>query len=92
VNVLSFPFLVPLREKMNLVLFATVVLTLLLVFWLAKRSSADPYGQFHLALNKLPDDKPGALPRTEWLNMGYWKVPSIFLLSPSSVDRAHASQ
>lgn len=37
-----------------------------------KRS--DPYGLFHLSLNKLPGEDPAADPKTEWLNMGYWKV------------------
>jgi hypothetical protein len=34
----------------------------------------DPYGLFHLSLNKLPGESPEADPKTEWLNMGYWKV------------------
>ncbi|KAJ7706113.1 S-adenosyl-L-methionine-dependent methyltransferase [Mycena rosella] len=62
---------------MNLVLFAVVV-TLVLFFWIAKRQSADPYGEFHLAFNKLPTDKVEAAPRTEWLNMGYWKDTDVF--------------
>lgn len=31
----------------------------------------DPYGLFHLTLNRLPSDDQ---PKTEWLNMGYWAV------------------
>ncbi|KAJ7110152.1 S-adenosyl-L-methionine-dependent methyltransferase [Mycena epipterygia] len=62
---------------MNVVLFAAV-LVLILIFWIAKRSSADPYGEFHLSLNQLPTDAPGAGPRTEWLNMGYWKDTDVF--------------
>lgn len=57
---------------MNLLLLAAVF-ALILVLWMAKRSS-DPYGEFHLGLNKLPGDD---MPRTEWLNMGYWKVHII---------------
>ena len=34
----------------------------------------DPYGLFHLTLNHLPGDDVSAPPKTEWLNMGYWKV------------------
>ena len=34
----------------------------------------DPYGLFHLSLNKLPFEDPNSLPMTEWLNLGYWKV------------------
>jgi hypothetical protein len=36
--------------------------------------NADPYGLFHLSLNKIPEDSPDNPPETEWLNMGYWKV------------------
>ncbi|KAJ7293638.1 S-adenosyl-L-methionine-dependent methyltransferase [Mycena rebaudengoi] len=50
-------------------------LSFLFALWLFKRSAADPYGLFHLSLNELPTDTAG--PRTEWLNMGYWKVGSI---------------
>ncbi|KAJ7181724.1 S-adenosyl-L-methionine-dependent methyltransferase [Mycena crocata] len=67
------PFVYP----MNLLLLAAVI-ALFLVFWLLKRSSGELYGQFHLPFNKLPGDKPGALPRTEWLNMGYWKDTDVF--------------
>ncbi|KAJ4000992.1 S-adenosyl-L-methionine-dependent methyltransferase [Lentinula boryana] len=34
----------------------------------------DPYGLFHLSLNKRPGEDENDLPKTEWLNMGYWKV------------------
>ncbi|TCD71471.1 hypothetical protein EIP91_008851 [Steccherinum ochraceum] len=40
-------------------------------------SSKDPYGTFHLSLNKDPESTESA-PRTEWLNMGYWKDISSF--------------
>ncbi|KAJ6575182.1 S-adenosyl-L-methionine-dependent methyltransferase [Mycena capillaripes] len=59
---------------MNVVLFA-IVFVLILAFWMAKRSSGDPYGEFHLAFNKLPGDD---VARTEWLNMGYWKDTNVF--------------
>ncbi|KAJ6604715.1 S-adenosyl-L-methionine-dependent methyltransferase [Mycena vulgaris] len=62
---------------MNLVLFAAA-LALVLILWIAKRSAADPYGTFHLSLNKLPTDKIDAAPRTEWLNMGSWKDTNVF--------------
>ncbi|KAF8807460.1 S-adenosyl-L-methionine-dependent methyltransferase [Phlegmacium glaucopus] len=38
----------------------------------------DPYGLFHLSLNKLPFEDPNSLPATEWLNMGYWKDARTF--------------
>ena len=43
----------------------------------------DPYGLFHLELNKLPFEDPNSLPETEWLNMGYWKV--CFLIESLSL-------
>ncbi|KAF8912719.1 hypothetical protein CPB84DRAFT_1742213 [Gymnopilus junonius] len=36
-------------------------------------STSDPYGLFHLTLNRLPSQDPSLPPKTEWLNMGYWK-------------------
>ncbi|KAJ7254048.1 S-adenosyl-L-methionine-dependent methyltransferase [Mycena haematopus] len=57
---------------MNVLLLAASLFSLIiLVYWIVKGLSADPYGEFHLGLNKLPGDD---VPRTEWLNMGYWKV------------------
>ncbi|KAJ6503487.1 S-adenosyl-L-methionine-dependent methyltransferase [Mycena vitilis] len=38
---------------------------------MATRSPADPYGEFHLSLNKSNNED---VARTEWLNMGYWKA------------------
>lgn len=51
---------------------ASVVLYLLLRG--SKPGHSEPYGSFHLGLNVRPgmDRSP---PQTEWLNMGYWKVP-----------------
>jgi len=37
----------------------------------------DPYGLFHLSLNQLPGENSHR-PKTEWLNMGYWKDTDIF--------------
>ncbi|KDQ63687.1 hypothetical protein JAAARDRAFT_29711 [Jaapia argillacea MUCL 33604] len=39
---------------------------------------SDPYGSFHLSLNKLPGDQPTEAPKTEWLNMGFWKGADSF--------------
>lgn len=39
------------------------------------RKTSDPYGTFHVGLNRVPGG-PNP-PKTEWLNMGYWKVPTI---------------
>ncbi|KAJ4486217.1 hypothetical protein J3R30DRAFT_1471827 [Lentinula aciculospora] len=39
-----------------------------------KASHNDPYGLFHLSLNKRPGEEQHGPPKTEWLNMGYWKV------------------
>jgi hypothetical protein len=37
-----------------------------------------PYGLFHLGLNKLPGEEKDKPPKTEWLNMGYWKDAKTF--------------
>jgi hypothetical protein len=47
--------------------------TISVALWFLGKSE-DPYGLFHLSLNKLPGDSPETSPRTEWLNMGYWKA------------------
>lgn len=39
--------------------------------YLAGRAS-DPYGTFHISFNQVPGSPDS--PRTEWLNMGFWKV------------------
>lgn len=44
------------------------------MYFLPSRTSNDPYGLFHLSLNTTPQDDPNGPPRTEWLNMGFWKV------------------
>lgn len=55
------------------VLSSGVLLLITLLVSLRMRSK-DPYGLFHLTLNKLPSQDPKLPPATEWLNMGYWKV------------------
>ena len=57
--------------------------------WLyIQRHHKDPYGLFHLSLNKLPFEDPNSPPQTEWLNLGYWKVFSdrIFIAFFSSCN------
>jgi len=56
------------------VVLAAVLFVFIIVLWMAKQT-ADPYGDFHLSLNKLSDEE---IPRTEWLNMGYWKDTDVF--------------
>jgi hypothetical protein len=51
-------------------LLGGLVIVLSICVWLSKQSS-DPYGLFHLSLNKLDGED---VPHTEWLNMGYWRV------------------
>ncbi|KAJ3787984.1 S-adenosyl-L-methionine-dependent methyltransferase [Lentinula aff. detonsa] len=41
-------------------------------------SDNDPYGLFHLSLNKRPGEDENDSPKTEWLNMGYWKDTNVF--------------
>ena len=55
------------------------VLFLTLALWFKMRFT-DPYGLFHLTLNKLPSEDPKSPPLTEWLNMGYWKVGHTLIL------------
>ncbi|KAF9056226.1 S-adenosyl-L-methionine-dependent methyltransferase [Panaeolus papilionaceus] len=56
----------------NATFFITLGTTLAVAaFWFSIRKS-DPYGLFHLELNKLPSDDPHSPPPTEWLNMGLW--------------------
>ncbi|KAF8168043.1 hypothetical protein B0H34DRAFT_792700 [Crassisporium funariophilum] len=64
------------------ILICTLALLLLAASsWIrmsSRPASSDPYGLFHLALNKLPEDDPDSPPATEWLNMGYWKDTTVF--------------
>ncbi|KAJ3500401.1 hypothetical protein NLJ89_g9811 [Agrocybe chaxingu] len=56
-------------------LLGITFLCILLGFTMWSRARfQDPYGLFHLTLNKSPSGDPDAPPSTEWLNMGYWKV------------------
>ncbi|PPQ88637.1 hypothetical protein CVT25_010213 [Psilocybe cyanescens] len=59
------------------VLSSGVLLLITLLVSLRMRSK-DPYGLFHLTLNKLPSQDPKLPPATEWLNMGYWKNTQSF--------------
>ncbi|CAL1695955.1 unnamed protein product [Somion occarium] len=45
--------------------------------YLSARKSRDPYGTFHVSLNR-PLEEPRSIPNTEWLNMGYWKDTDEF--------------
>ncbi len=55
-----------------LILYTGTFVTLLVLYYYVSRRSSDPYGTFHLSFNKVPGS-PNP-PRTEWLNMGFWKV------------------
>ncbi|KAJ4489315.1 S-adenosyl-L-methionine-dependent methyltransferase [Lentinula edodes] len=43
-----------------------------------KASHNDPYGLFHLSLNRRSGEDENEPPKTEWLNMGYWKDTKVF--------------
>lgn len=60
----------------SIVGFATLVVVFYWYFMSRPKSMGvdDPYGLFHLALNRLPGEDASKAPKTEWLNMGYWKV------------------
>lgn len=56
---------------------AQYILILILVIFPAcyvyfSRRACDPYGTFHVSFNQVPGNSDP--PRTEWLNMGFWKV------------------
>ncbi|KAH9985377.1 S-adenosyl-L-methionine-dependent methyltransferase [Russula compacta] len=38
--------------------------------------ASDPYGTFHISFNQVPGSPDS--PRTEWLNMGFWKDTAVF--------------
>jgi hypothetical protein len=84
-----FKYLADLNEKQLCLSLALSVLAVCLPYW--SLWTTDPYGLFHLSLNKLPHEDAGTPPRTEWLNMGYWKVHFLFsfarcLFSNQSVE------
>lgn len=58
------------------VLPVTLSIVLALVIYVKSRAT-DPYGLFHLSLNRLPGENADVDPKTEWLNMGYWKVSGV---------------
>ncbi|KAF9569629.1 hypothetical protein CPC08DRAFT_2626 [Agrocybe pediades] len=55
-----------------------IIFLSIILFKLASTPPADPYGLFHLSLNRLPGQNPDESPDTEWLNMGYWKGAGSF--------------
>ncbi|KAF7306979.1 Snare domain containing protein [Mycena indigotica] len=57
-----------------LLIATSIFFALLVAFWFTKTGSADPYGDFHVELNRVA---PGNV-ETEWLNMGYWKDTDVF--------------
>lgn len=61
-------------ERSNIFVLLTVLAASFVAIRLYKRSG-DPYGSFHLGLNLLPGESEA---KTEWLNMGYWKVSCVF--------------
>jgi hypothetical protein len=53
--------------------FSSIVAVYLMFGW-KQGSKSEPYGSFHIELNRLPGSPKDVAPETEWLNMGYWKV------------------
>ncbi|KAG5654080.1 hypothetical protein H0H81_007494 [Sphagnurus paluster] len=53
--------------------FTILAGALLVNYW--TKTTSDPYGLFHLALNRLPGEEESVPPKTEWLNMGFWRSP-----------------
>lgn len=56
-----------------------------LILWLSHRTSTDPYGLYHLSLNRLPGQPDDAPVKTEWLNMGFWEV-RLYALSNELIN------
>ncbi|KAI0051694.1 S-adenosyl-L-methionine-dependent methyltransferase [Auriscalpium vulgare] len=66
-----------LRDSMAAPWVVLAVVVLFVVSYMAiSRGSSDPYGTFHLSLNRRPGQI--GLPTTEWLNMGYWEDTEVF--------------
>lgn len=59
------------QKAMSIVIIIVTVLAWLALVYM---KAGDPYGLFHLSLNILPGGSETDEPKTEWLNMGYWKV------------------
>jgi len=57
-------------------LVLSLVAVSIALYFFRSKLAKDPYGLFHLSLNKLPGEDPNVPPTTEWLNMGFWKVGS----------------
>ncbi|KAF8078561.1 S-adenosyl-L-methionine-dependent methyltransferase [Lyophyllum atratum] len=56
--------------------YVTLAAMLSVVYW--SKTATDPYGLFHLSLNKLPGESVDIPPKTEWLNMGFWQDTDVF--------------
>jgi hypothetical protein len=73
--------LLPDPDTRFVILYAALVSLALFYFNMPEHVSAkrgrlgDPYGSFHLTLNGGSKNTP---PKTEWLNMGYWKNQTTF--------------
>ncbi|KAI0307737.1 S-adenosyl-L-methionine-dependent methyltransferase [Multifurca ochricompacta] len=59
-----------------LALYTLIFVTIFFSYVYFYRRAKDPYGTFHISFNKLPGGPDP--PRTEWLNMGFWKDTEIF--------------
>lgn len=56
-----------------------LVLVICLVSFTGLRMSRkDPYGLYHLKLNREPGEGDNSMPKTEWMNHGYWKNTDSF--------------
>ncbi|KAG6812486.1 hypothetical protein H0H92_002593 [Tricholoma furcatifolium] len=66
-------------EKLLSVIIAGILSTLYF-----SKTSNDPYGLFHLSFNQVGPDTHSP-PKTEWLNMGYWKVTLYVVLGKIAI-------
>ncbi|KIJ45179.1 hypothetical protein M422DRAFT_779090 [Sphaerobolus stellatus SS14] len=61
----------------NYALITASVISVAIIIFL-KMYAKDPYGTYHLGLNMRPGQDSTKPPKTEWLNMGYWRDTDIF--------------
>jgi hypothetical protein len=66
-----------------LIVTLAAIVVIVLVYVAVCHKFRDPYGTYHVRLNILPGEVDA---RTEWLNMGYWKVVKSFLIDNSKID------
>jgi hypothetical protein len=66
-------------DDTNIIIWSTLLAMFFIVaVYLIHPKLCDPYGMFHIELNASGSSKDQH-ERTEWLNMGYWRVSPVML-------------